>query len=199
MAINLRGDTEWIADEISVAHLVDALRRWPQRFAGLNQKRRALFPSIADLPADLKTINSAGERLPQDFGEPRHRRQHLHRVAMDEHEARVEIHSAQSIERENMIGALQHPLARAVLMLQVLQEALVKAICLQMPCLIQPALIRRNVMRGVEAQAPEHVAGNLDTLLRRPRIERMKTRQLRRQHQEGGILASRHVHPRIAS
>ena len=51
---------------------------------------------------------------------------------MYEYETRIGVYFNQRVQGEDMIGALQNPDAMVVLMLQMLQEALMKTIRFQM-------------------------------------------------------------------
>src|SRR5262245_1754838 len=97
-----------------------------------DEQFRTELPSVAHLSPDLQSIDFTGERLTENLGQARDRRQHLHGVAMDKHEASVWIDLAQGLESENMIRALQDPLPATLLMLKVLEEAFVKPIGLEM-------------------------------------------------------------------
>jgi|HubBroStandDraft_4_1064222.scaffolds.fasta_scaffold170254_2 hypothetical protein len=52
---------------------------------------------------------------------------------MHEHEPRIGVHLQQFTKRIDVIRPFKNPTARTVLVLQILQEALVKAIGLEMP------------------------------------------------------------------
>src|SRR5579885_3390714 len=93
---------------------------------------------------------------------------------MHKHKAGIRVHLPERVHRENMVRTLEHPSAFAALMLQMLEETLMETVRLQMPLPVEPLLIGWDVVGGVEAQASKHVSGDFNTLLRRPRIERMQ-------------------------
>jgi len=75
---------------------------------------------------------------------------------MDEDQPRIGINKSDCLQRENVIGALQYPSSPPMsLILQVLQEAFVKAIGVNVTVFIQPITIARYSVGRVEAQARE--------------------------------------------
>src|SRR5690348_16265415 len=99
-----------------------------------------------------------------------------------------------------MVGAFEHP-APAIrhLMLEVLQKALVKAIRLQMSGFVEPAPVARNAVGRVEAQAGKNMCGDLGTFLRRARIARLPTADMRRPPAEGAQRSARPPCPVVAT
>src|SRR5262249_60328834 len=64
------------------------------------------------------------------------------------------------------------------------KERLVKAIGIEMPGLVEPATVARNAVSRVEAQAGKDMRGDLGTLLRRRRVDRVHAPEIRRQQSE---------------
>ncbi len=109
---------------------------------------------------------------------------------MHEHQICVGVDGADRPQREDVVGAFQHPTPGVRrLMLQVLQEALVKAIGVEMPGVVEPLPVARDAIGRVEAQAGEDVRRDLRALLRGTGPDRMQTAELRRQHLEQAQLA----------
>src|SRR6516164_5186647 len=84
-------------------------------------------------------------------------------------------------------------------MLQVLQEALVKPIGVEMSSFIEPAAIARNMVGRIEAQAGKDVCRDLRTLLRRRSIDRMHAPEVRREHAEHTQLPGDTPRPEVGS
>src|SRR5579872_4725882 len=63
--------------------------------------------------------------------------------------------------------------------IQMLQKAPMKAVGIEMTVTLEPALIARNPIDAVVAQALKHLRGDVGTLLRRPGRDRMQTVKLR--------------------
>jgi hypothetical protein len=103
---------------------------------------------------------------------------------MDEDESRIGIDFAEGIDREYVVGALEHPLAAASLMLQVLEEALVEPVGFEVAGLIEPSLVRRDILGGVESEAAEDMAGDFDAFLGAASIEGVEAWELGREEQE---------------
>jgi hypothetical protein len=111
-------------------------------------------PTVAVLASDLELVDMAGERPPEDLGQPRDRGQNGKRIAVHEHDACIRIDGAKRGERENVVGAFEHPLpAIRVLVPEVLQQALVKPVGVEVPGLVEPAAIARNMVGRIKAQA----------------------------------------------
>src|SRR5262249_32797620 len=129
------------------------------------------------------------KRLPQHLGQARDRCQYSQRVTMHHYEPGVGIHLVEPIPREDMVGTLENPVAPcSVLMLQMLQEALVEAIGLEMAGIVEPLRIRRNVMGGVEAEALQNLSGDFNTFLRRVCLQGMQAGKLRSESAKRGEL-----------
>src|SRR4029078_3296303 len=106
------------------------------------------------------------ERTTQYLGELRDGQKDLHRITMHEHESRIRVDGADGIEGEQVLGTFHNPPPAAFLMLQVLKKTLVEQIGRQIASLIQPAAVGRYPIRRIEAQAAEHMRGDLAALLR---------------------------------
>src|SRR5271166_6789867 len=119
---------------------------------------------------------------------------------MDEYDARIRIDRAERAEGKDVVGTFEHPApSNRCLMLQVLQEALVKPIGVEVSGLIEPTAISRNTICRVEAQAGEDVRCNLGTFLRRRGIDRMHAPKLWRQHAEHAQLPGDPPRPRVGA
>src|SRR5215472_19251538 len=153
--------------------------------SSLDHKLGSGEPAVAVLPTDFAPVYAAREWPPQHLGQLRDRQQNRKRVAVDKHQARIRIHRAKRAKGKDVIGAFEHPVSGdARLMLQVLQEALVKTIGVEVSSFIEPAAIARNMIGRIETQAREHMRGDLRALLRRGGIDRVHAPKLRRQHAE---------------
>ena len=142
-------------------------------------------PALAVLPADVDPVDPTAEWAPEHFGQSRDGRQHRYWVTMDEHQIRIRINRPYRPEREDMIRALQYPAPLAAgLMPQMLQEALVKTIPAEVPGIVEPTPVAGYSISRIEAQAGEQMRRDLGTFLRRTRLNRMQTAELRRQQPE---------------
>ena len=115
-----RGDgADWVGNEPLIADMKDPVGRNSADTARLRDARRAVHPSVGNLPANCEPVDGAGEgtrrisRPRCDGGE------NVQRVAVHEHEARIGI-DVPSPECEHMIGAFRHPFPRAELALEML-------------------------------------------------------------------------------
>src|SRR6185312_11503712 len=169
-------------------HVENPLARALPMPAALDNQARAVCPAFGDLSSDLEPVQRAGEGLAQQCGELGHGGQHRHGIAVNEHKARVRIDRIDCIEREDVVRAFQKPLSRAGLALQMLQEAFVEAVRFDMAVCLEPALIRRDVVRGVETQALENLRRYVGAFLRRIRGKRMKLADSGRQSLKGSKL-----------
>lgn len=87
---------------------------------------------------------------------------------MHEDKLCVGIDLAQSVKREDVIGAFENPAPGfAPLVLQMLQKSFVKAIGVEMPGAVEPAPIARNMVSRVKAQAGKDMRRNFRAFLRR--------------------------------
>ena len=99
-----------------------------------------------------------------------------------------------------MVGAFEYPVSGSPrLMLQVLQEALVKTIGVEMSGLVEPAAIARNMIGRIEAQAREHMSRDLGAFLRRRGIDRVHALEFRREHAEHAQLPGDSPWPQVGS
>ena len=166
----------------------DAILR--QRLARRDDACGTDRPAIADLASDRGAIQSPRERLAQDFGETRDRSEHSHRIAMHKDEARIRIDLLDLIEREDVVGAFQHPtVVRFAASIEIFEEVAVEAIGFEMPGRVEPCAIGRHMMRRIEAQAGEDMCVDLAAFLRRSRRDRVHRSKIRRESAKGFELA----------
>src|SRR6185369_4866922 len=116
---------------------------------------------LVHLTAQIMTIELAGEGPAQHFRQPRHRGEDHGRVTMEKDESRIGIDLADRLQGEEVVRTFQDPAARALLALQMLEEALVESIGRPMTGAIEPTAIAGHAMRRVEAKALEDMRRDL--------------------------------------
>jgi hypothetical protein len=109
---------------------------------------------------------------------------------MDEHEACIRINLPNVVEREHMIRRFQDPPAAGEIGVQMLKKATMEAIGMEQAVALQPAAVRRDSVGALEAQALEHVRGDVRALLGRINRDRVKGIELGGKHPEQGELQS---------
>src|SRR5215813_5379482 len=123
-------------------------------------------PTIAVLAPDLELVDMAGEWPPEDLGQPRDRCQNGERIAVHKNDACIRIDSAKGGERKYVVGAFEHPLtAIRGLVLEVPQQSLVKPVGVEVPSLVEPAAIARDMVGRIEAQAGKDMRCDLGAFL----------------------------------
>lgn len=152
MSVERRHRTHRIFDQVQVVDMKNRLGE-ALLLRGADHQLGRRQPAVAVLTTDLSLVEAAGEWAPENLGQSRNRQQDREWVPVHEHEARIRIDGADSGEGKNVIGTFEHPAAAIIpLMLEVLQEALVKPIGVEMPGFVEPAPIARNPIRRVEAE-----------------------------------------------
>ena len=111
--------------------------------AGRHRRRprssAACRPASGRSPAGRsRRVQPPRERPAQHLGQLGHRQQHLHGIAMHEHQPCVGIHRPDCVQGEQVVGALHHPPSAGRLMLQVLQETAVEPVGRHVAGLIHP-------------------------------------------------------------
>src|SRR5271154_3379206 len=107
---------------------------------------------------------------------------------MDEHEACIRINLLDVVEREHVIRRFQDPPAAWKIGVQMLKKATMEAIGMEQAVALQPAAVGRDPVGALEAQALEHVRGDVRALLGRIYRDRVKGVELEGEHPEPGEL-----------
>src|SRR5215469_11287438 len=101
-------------------------------------------PIIRVLPADVGSVDASGEGFAENLGQSRNRKHYMQRIAMNKYNPGIGINLVQRIQRKDMVRAFQHP-ARTMprLVLQMLQEALVETVGIDLAHLREPTAVTR--------------------------------------------------------
>ena len=117
-----------VADQVHVMNVTDRFGE-ARVVAHRHHALRAVQPAPALIRTERPRVEPAGEGAAEDLGQSRLRQQDFHRVPVDEYQPCIRIDRSDRLQREQVLGAFQHPAwPRAILVLQELQEALVKPV-----------------------------------------------------------------------
>ncbi len=167
MLINAPDGSDWVATDLTVVHVANAVVR--QSIAFLQESVQRFRPVVDRLVANYKRIHCIAKHAAKDRYETRYRSHCIERCPVGLDEERIGINGKQRWQGKHVRRRFQYPTARALSELQMLKETAVILVCGQQILTKKPGSIRWDIIHRIKLITHKRGRHQADTFLRKLR------------------------------